>query len=156
MLSKKGYLIHFARLFFASLLVGISSLLSHIWNKYQPFDLALELQRCQSTISFIKSPHINIWNWLKNFHFIHLLPTFSFLTNSITQQCHLYIKDDYPININKFIEFIHIILLIYFSYHLIQLLFFHYHLKQLEEKQHYYACLYRQDQKQKKQKKYRC
>ncbi|CAF2387714.1 unnamed protein product [Rotaria sp. Silwood2] len=149
MLSKKGYLIHFARLFFASLLFGICSLFSHVWNKYQPFNLAFQLQRCQSTISIMNSPHINIWNWLENFHFIHLLPTFSFLTNSITQKCHLYIKDDYPININKFLYFI---LFIYFGYHLIQLLFFHYNLKQLEEKQHFYACLYRQDQKQKKRK----
>ncbi|CAF1073248.1 unnamed protein product [Rotaria sordida] len=150
MLFKKGYLIHFARLFFASLLFGICSLFSYVWNKYQPFDLIFQLQRCQPTISIMKISHINILNWLENFHFIHLLPSFPFLTNSIIQKCHFYIKDDYPIDINNFIEFIHFILLIYIGYHLIQLLFFHYHLKQLKEKQYYYARLYQQDRKKKK------
>ena len=150
MLSKKGYLIHFARLFFASLLLGICSFLSHLWNIYQPFHLAFQLQRCQSSISTIKTLHINIWNWLNDFHFVHFLPSFSFLSTSISSKCHLHIKDNYPININKFIGFIHSVLIIYLVYHLICLSLFHAHIKRIEEKQHYYARLYRQDRKKSK------
>jgi len=139
MLSKKGYLIHFARIFFASLLIGICSLLSHLWNAYQPLHLAFQLQQCQSTI---KNPHINIWNWLNDFHLIHLLPSFSF-----SLKCHLYIKNDYPLNIHKYFEFLHSILLIYLVYHLICLSLFHANIKQIETKKNSYAHLYRQDQK---------
>ena len=153
MLSKKDYSIHFARLFFTSLLFGICSLFSYLWNIYQPFQLAFQLQRCQSTISIIEVPQISIWNWLNNFHFINLLPSFSFLSTSISQRCHSYIKDEYSLNINKFIEFIHSILLIYFVYRLIHLSLFHSHLQHLQGKQYYYANLYRQEQKIRK---YRC
>jgi hypothetical protein len=153
MLSKKGYLIHFARIFFASLLLGICSILSHIWNAYQPFYLAFQLQQCQSTLSTMKISHINIWNWFNDFHFIHFLPSLSFLSTSISSKCHLYIKNDYPLSIHKFIEFIRSILLIYLVYHLICLTLFHAHLKKIQAKQHYYAHLYRQDQKNRK---FRC
>ncbi len=153
MLSKKGYLIHFARLFFTSLLLGLCSFLSHLWNTYQPFHLAFQLQRCQSSLSTIKNPHINIWNWLNNFHLIHFLPSFSFLFTSISSKCHLHIQENYPLNINKFIGFIHSILVMYLIYHLICLSLFHAHIKRIREKQHCYAQLYRQDEKNRK---YRC
>jgi hypothetical protein len=133
MLTKKGYFIHFARLFFSGILLGVCSLLSHLWNVYQPLHLDFQLQRCQSSI---KSPRVNIWNWLKIFNFVHSSPA-----------CHLHIKEDYPLNINKFIGFLHSIILLYFVYHLIRLSLFHAHLKQYQEKQHYYAHLYRQDEK---------
>ncbi len=119
MLYKKGYLVHFARLFFASLLLGICSFVSHIWRTYQPFYLAIQLQRCQSTLS-----NVNIWNWLNNFHLIDLLPSISFFSKSISSKCQLYIQNDYPLNIDKSIRFIHSILLIYLIYHLICLSFF--------------------------------
>ncbi|CAF0832685.1 unnamed protein product [Adineta steineri] len=142
MLSKKGYLIHFIRIFFIGLLLSICSLLSYIWNKYQPFHLSIELQRCQSNIS-----HINIWNWLNNFHFIQLLPSLSFLSTLTSSKCHLYIKDNYPLNINKFIGLIHSILIVYLVYYLICFSLFHSHMKHIQNRQYYYAKLYRHDQK---------
>ncbi|CAF3190644.1 unnamed protein product [Rotaria socialis] len=151
MLSKRGYLIHFARLFFASLLYGISSLLSRLWNKYQLFDISFQLQRCQSSITTNKISDITIWHWLNNFHFANLFPSFSFLSTSNTQKCHYFTKVDYPIDINKLIELIHSILFIYFVYHSIHLSLFHCNLKRLHEKQHYYARLYRQDQGKRKE-----
>lgn len=147
MLSKKDYLIYFSRLFFASVLYGVCSLFLHIWNTYQPFELSFQLQRCQSTISMNQTLDISLWNWLKHFHIVQLLPSFPFLSKSMTQLCHLYIKDNYPLNLNKLIQFIHSILLIYFVYHLIHLSLFHCQLKHIQEKQHYYARLYRQKRK---------
>jgi len=143
MLSKRGYLIHFARLFFGSLLLGICSLFSHLWNVYQPFHFAFQLHQCQSTLSNTKILDISIWNWLNDFHLIHLLPSFSFLS---TSKCHLYIKNDYPLDIYKFIEYIRLILFIYLVYHFICLSIFHVNFKQIQSKQIYYAHLYRQDQ----------
>jgi hypothetical protein len=140
MLSKRGYLIHFARLFFGSLLLSICSLFSHLWNIYQPFHLAFQLQQCQSTLFNTK-----ISNWLIDFHLIHLLPSFSLLS---TSKCYLYIKNDYPLDIHKLIEYIRSILFIYLVYHFICLLIFHVNFKQIQSKQIYYAHLYRQDQKQ--------
>jgi len=131
MLSKRGYLVHFARLFFASLLFGICSFLTHLWNVYQPIYLAFQLQRCQTTLSNIK-----IRNWF------NLLPSFSFLS-----KCHFYIKNDYPLNIDHLLGFIHSILVIYLIYHLIGLSLFHVHFKRFQSKQNYYAHLYREDQK---------
>jgi hypothetical protein len=145
MLSKTGYLIHLARLFFASLLLGICSLFSHLWNSYQPLQLAIQFQRCRQTS--IQISHISIWNWLKEIHFIHLLPILPFLPSRTSTKCHLHVKDNYPLNINQFIGFTRSILVMYLAYHLIRLSLFHAHYKQLQEKRQYYAHLYRQDQK---------
>jgi hypothetical protein len=138
MLSKRGYLIHFTRLFFASLLIGICSFLSYLWNVYQPIYLAFQLHRCQTN----KISQINIWNWFNDFHLIDLLPSFFYLS-----KCHLYIKNDYPLNVNQLFDILHSILIIYFIYHLIRLSIFHVHLKQFEIKRNYYGHLYREDQK---------
>jgi hypothetical protein len=132
MLFRKDYYIHFAHLFFSGILFSLCSLLSHLWNVYQPLHLDIQVHRCQTTI---KNSSINIWNWLNNFNF---LPS---------SRCHLPITDDYPLNINKFLGLIHSIIFIYFVYHLMRLSLFHAHFKQYQEKQTYYARLYRQDQK---------
>lgn len=111
MLSKKDYLIYFVRLFFSSLLLIICSLITYLWNTYQPLDLIIQIQQCQ-------------------------IP-----------KCQSYIQNDYALDIYQLIKYLYSIALIYFIYHLICLLFFHRHFKEIQEKQHFYARLYLQDQK---------
>ena len=140
MLSKKGYLIHFARLFFASVLFAICSLVSHLWQVNQPLELTFQLHRCQSNLQ--RSPS-NLWNWLNQFHFIHLFPSLSFHRT----KCHSSVKDNYTLNINQLMDVIHCSVLVYFAYHLIRLSLFHARLSRLQGKQNHYARLYRHDQR---------
>lgn len=143
MLSKKGYLIHLTHLVFAGLLYSICVIFSHLCNKYQPFDLSFQFQRCQSSSYLNKTPI----NWLSHIHFIDFFSSFAFITSSNEQKCQSYIKNDYPIDIKKPFQSI---LWIYFVYHVIHLLVFHYNLRRSLNKQNYYARLYRQDQRKRK------
>ncbi|UJR10162.1 hypothetical protein I4U23_014378 [Adineta vaga] len=146
MLDKRDYLIHFARIFFACLLLIVFSFFTHIWNKYQPFHLAVQIQRCQSNLSDKKILSLNVWKWLSHFHIIEILPTIPFLSTSISSKCHSHIEENYPLNIHQYLRLIYSILLIYLVYHLICLSAVHTRMKQLEEKQRYYGRLYRQDE----------
>ena len=145
MLSKRGYFIHFARLFFAGLVIGICSLGSYFWQIYQPFIIILQWQQCQSSFADMEYSHVNIWNWLKHFHWSDLLPSFPFLSTTIS--CHFYIKIEYPIDVIQCIAYVRSILFIYVVYHCICLSLFHSRLKRFEMKQHRYGQLYREDQK---------
>lgn len=113
MVNKQSYFIHFARLFFAGLAIGICSFVSYLWKIYQPILLTLQ---CQSTFAEMKYSHVTIWNWLKHFHWSNLLPSFPFLSSSSSNSCHSYIQIEYPINVIQYIIIVRSILLIYAIY----------------------------------------
>lgn len=143
MLSKRGYLVHFARIFFASLLLLACSLLTHVWNTYQPLHLAFQIQQCQLGSSNGKGLPTDIWAWLTNFHLSEILPTFT----SNSSKCLFHSEQTYPLNVEQYIQCIRSMIVVYLVYHLVCLFLYHAQMKRLEEKQRYYARRYRQKEK---------
>jgi hypothetical protein len=142
MLSKRGYIIHFARLSFATLVYALSSCLSILWSAYQPWHLTLESQRCHATES---ARITTVRTWLNELRWTDLLPTVSILSSSRPSICHVLIHEDHHLlNIDRCIELCRSTLVIYFVYHLLRLSLFHAHVKRAEAKRCAYARLYRQ------------
>ncbi|CAF0863058.1 unnamed protein product [Adineta ricciae] len=147
MSSKRGYLVHFARIFFASLLLLACSSLTHVWNAYQPLHLAFQIQQCQLGLSNRKDLSANIWPWLTSFQLSKILPTFSFLSTSSSSKCLSHSELTYPLNVHQYIEWVRSVIAVYLVYHLVCLFLFHAQMKRLEEKQRYYGRRYRQEEK---------
>ena len=141
MLSRRGYIIHFARLFFATLVYALSSSLSALWSVYQSWHLALQTRRCQTT----ESARTTVRTWFNELHWTDLLPTRSFLSSNRSSICHVLIHEDHHLlNIDRCMELCRSTLVIYFVYHLLRLSLFHAHVKRAEAKRCAYARLYRQ------------
>ena len=141
MLSRRGYVIHFARLLFAILLYAVSSRLSALCSASHPWHLTLKIQRCQAA----EPPCATVRTWLNELHWTDLLPVLPFLSSSKPSTCDTLIQEQHHLlDIDRCMEFCRSTLAIYVVYCLLRLSLFHAHAKRADAKRCAYARLYRQ------------